>query len=88
MWLESNLQNVEALRTESPTEDNIAFYDSVFENELKKISLESIEYYEALVMRKVIENVFFGLQKLREDYCLNIGVHGMRKDLLLKYTEL
>lgn len=88
MWLEGNLKQAETLRTESTDEDNVAFYDSVFENELKKIALESIDFYESLVMRKVIENVFFGLQKLREDYCLNVGVHGMRRDLLVQYVHL
>lgn len=87
MWLKENLEKCQTLRENSPHEDNIEFYDSVFENELKRIIFDSVESYDSLVMRKVVEHVFFGLQKLREDYCLSCGVHGMRKDLFLKYVE-
>ena len=88
MWLKDNLCKLDSLRTDSPTEDNITFYDSVFENQLKKIVFDANASYDALVMRKVVADVFFGMQKLREDYCLNCGTHGMKRDLVVRYVEL
>lgn len=87
MWLKDNLPKIDSFRTETTTEDNIEFYDTVFDNQLKKLVYESTECYDHLVMRKVVEHVFFGLQKLREDYHINCGTHGMRKDLVVKYCE-
>ena len=88
MWMKENLANVANLRTESIPDDNIEFYDRVFENSLNKYVVDSNKHFDKLVLREVIKIVFFGLQSLREDYSLNCGPHGMRQDLVKKYCEI
>ena len=54
------------MREKSNSETEL--FDQVFENQLKEIILKSDHYYEGLVLREVIKEVFFNMLSIRESY--------------------
>jgi leucyl-tRNA synthetase len=87
MWIKDKLSVIDTLRTESDSEVS-KYHDSIFDNELNKIISESNKFYEAMVLREVVKRVFFSLHDLREEYFLNCGASGMKRDLVIKYLHV
>ena len=79
---------IDSMRTDVPESDNIAFYDTVFENEINRALIRYIENFEKLILREVIIDALYNFQHKREDYRLNVGNHGFRRDLVIKYVKL
>lgn len=84
-WLKETSKVLPTFRTETPEE--VAFYDKVFENEVKEVLLQADKAYEKMVLRDVIKLIFFSLNHIREDYKLNCGVHGPHRRLLTQFIE-
>lgn len=87
-WLWENTKLFKNYRTESPETDNMKFYDDVFEAELKNTVYEYCQNFDKLLLREVLKTSFFNLNHMREDYRLNCGNHGPRRDLIIKYVEI
>lgn len=50
--------------------------------------MKSDHYYDGLVLREVIKEVFFNMLSIRESYQWRCGNFGMRRDLALKWVEI
>lgn len=88
MWIKDKLATIDTLRTDANGSETAAYTDQIFENELNKVIVDSCRQYESLVLREVVKLVFFTLHDLREEYFLNCGSAGMRRDLLIKYLHV
>jgi leucyl-tRNA synthetase len=78
--------NIDTLRT-SETNAHLEFYDKVFENKIKEITYLADQFYDGMVMRDVLKEVFYNMSSIREDYKSYCGNLGMRRDLVLKWIE-
>ncbi len=85
-FIRETTKNMNNYRKDSPNE-NINFYDRVFEAELDEIYLKSLEAYESMRFRDVLKICFFELVGIKDDYKLNYGSQGPRKDLITKYIH-
>jgi len=85
MWIRDKLAIVDTFRADAGDSVSSAYHDSIFENELNKVIYESCKLYESLVLREVVKQVFFTLHDLREEYSLNCGPAGMKRDLVVRY---
>lgn len=83
--IEEICQNVSGLRTEE--NKDLAFADEVFENEIKNIVVKADAFYDGLVIREVLKEVFYNMNSVREDYRVKCGNLGMKKDLILRWIE-
>lgn len=68
--LEQNIkelcQGLESFRTESTEETK--FFDDVFQSQLNLIIQKADEYYNNLVLREVIKEIFYNMNSIREEY--------------------
>ena len=88
MWLQENTKCFKNFREGTPDVDNLKFYDDVFENQLKNTVHEYCNHFDKLVLREVLITSFFMLNHMREEYRMNCGNHGFRRDLIIKYVEI
>jgi leucyl-tRNA synthetase len=88
MWLQENTKCFKNFREGTPDADNLKFFDDVFENQLKNTVHEYCNHFDKLVLREVLITSFFQLNHFREEYRLNCGNHGFRRDLIIKYVEI
>jgi leucyl-tRNA synthetase len=88
MWIKDKLAAIDTYRVDDKGNEAAAYHDKIFENELNKIVVESCKFYESLVLREVVKRVFFTLHDLREEYFINVGAAGMRRDLVIRYLHI
>jgi leucyl-tRNA synthetase len=86
MWIRETVKNFQNYR-EKPTDEKIEFFDLTFQNEMNQLLIDAIEAYETMRFRDALKNGFFELQTIKDDYKLNVGTSGVRKDLILQYLE-
>ena len=84
-WLKELTKSFESLREDS-TGDS-AFFDSVFESEIKRVTIATEKAFESMVFRDVIKEAFFNMQHIREEYKFNCGNAGFNKKLVKFYVE-
>ena len=82
-WIEEHFGLMDQMREESNSETE--FFDKVFENQMNELVIESFEAYEKMLFRDVLKNVFFNFLSIKEEYLINCGNHGMRKNLFQRY---
>ncbi|EAS06110.2 cytoplasmic leucyl-tRNA synthetase (macronuclear) [Tetrahymena thermophila SB210] len=86
MWLKEYIANHQNSRTESPNE-NITFFDKVFENQIKNLYVNCIKSYEDMRFRDVAKFGFHEFGTIKEEYLINCGTFGPRKDLILTWIQ-
>lgn len=82
-WMEEHFKLMEHMREDS-TEDT-EFFDKVFENQMNELIIESYNAYDRILFRDVLKNAFFNFISIKEEYLINCGTRGMRRDLFQKY---
>jgi leucyl-tRNA synthetase len=88
MWIKDKLSALDTYRTTSEPGTPAEYNDKIFENQLNKVIVDSCKQYESLVLREVVKQVFFTLHDLREEYFLNCGALGMRRELVIRYISV
>lgn len=86
MWIRESVKNFQNYR-EKATDEKIEFFDLTFQNEMNQLVKDTIEAYETMRFRDALKNGFFEFQAIKDDYKLNVGANGVRKDLILQYIE-
>ena len=87
MWAKDALKNFASFR-EKPLDDKIEFFDNTFQNEIIYLTIQTVEAYDAMRYRDVLKWGFFEFQAIKDDYKVQCGAAGLRKDLVAKYLEL
>lgn len=87
MWLKEYLKNAASSRTTAPSE-NIAFFDKVFENQMKNLHVACVKSYEEMRYRDVAKYGFHELGAIKEEYLINCDSHGPRSDLIVQWIQL
>ena len=88
MWIKDKLAILETFRLDDAGNQASAYHDRIFENEINKVVVESCKFYESLVLREVVKQVFFTLHDLREEYFLNCGPAGMKREMVIRYIHV
>lgn len=84
-WLKDLCEQISTYREDTP--QDMAFYDAVFENEVKNIIIQADTAYNSLVMKDVIKEIFFNMNHVKENYKANCGDTGMNKGLVKFFIE-
>ena len=87
IWIKETLKNIKDNRNDFKNSNKLEFFDNAFENEMKDLMQESIDAYEFMRFRDCLKSGLFEFQRIKEDYRINVGKDGFRKDLILKYIE-
>lgn len=88
MWIKDKLGALDTYRLNADQGTPAEYHDRIFENELNKVIVDSCKHYESMVLREVVKQVFFTLHDLREEYFLNCGALGMRRELVIRYISV
>ena len=83
--IKTTCKNLPVLRTESP--DEVEFFDQVFTNEIKRTVNDYCKDFDRLVLRDVLKHCFFVFINNREQYTINCGSHGMKRDIAIEYIK-
>lgn len=86
MWAKEAVKNFPNYREKS-IDENSDFFDNTFLNEILNLTIQTIESYETMRYRDVLKWGFFEFQAIKDDYKIQVGCAGMRKDLVAKYLE-
>lgn len=86
MWIKESIKNFNNYREKS-TDEKLEFFDLTFQNEMNQLVKDTIEAYETMRFRDALKNGFFEFQAIKDDYKINVGSNGVRKDLILQYIE-
>lgn len=86
MWAKDAIKNISSYREKSVSEQT-EFFDNTFYNEILHLTMLTIDSYEAMRYRDVLKWGFFELQACKDDYKIQVGAAGLRKDLVIKYLE-
>ena len=84
-WMKDTYPLQDTMRTESCEETQ--FYDDVFRSEINELALNTRQAYESMQYRQVMVHGFFNFISAKEDYLINVGHKGMRRDLFLDYLK-
>ena len=82
-WMEDHFKVMHLMREES--DEHTQFFDEVFKNEMNELVMESFQAYEKMLYRDVLKNVFYNFLSMKEEYLINCGNQGMRRDLFQQY---
>ncbi len=85
-WMKDLKKSYDTFR--ETAEADLAFFDSVFESEIKQIAINAEENFEKMVYREIVKDVFFNLQHVREEYKFHCGNAGYSKKLIKFYLEI
>ena len=86
MWAKEAVKSFSSYREKS-LDETIEFFDNTFLNEIKNLTLQTIESFESMRYRDVLKWGFFEFQAIKDDYKVQVGNAGLRKDLVAKYLE-
>jgi len=86
MWLKEYTKTAGSSRTTAPNE-NIAFFDKVFENQIQNLFSQCLKSFEEMRFRDVAKYGFHEFGTIKEEYLINCDAAGPRKDLILKWIE-
>ena len=85
-WLQEVKKNFDLFREES--DNDLQFYDTLFESKLLKIVLAVESGYENMAFREIMKEAFFGMIHIKDEYRLNCGNKGFRQDLIKLFVEI
>lgn len=86
MWMRETAKHISTYRIESQNE-KLEFFDKTFMNEMQLTLLEGLEAYESMRHRDALKKGFFEFQAIKDDYKINVGHNGPRKDLIIQYIN-
>lgn len=86
MWAKDAIKNFSSYREKS-IDEKTDFFDNTFMNEILYLTLQTLESYETMRYRDVLKWGFFEFQAIKDDYKIQVGAAGLRKDLVAKYLE-
>lgn len=87
MWLKEYTKTAASSRVDIPNE-NIAFFDKVFDNQIKSLYTSSIRSYDEMRFRDVAKYGFHEFGTIKEEYLINCDTFGPRQDLMLSWIHL
>jgi leucyl-tRNA synthetase len=82
MYIEKATQALNTYRT-TAKDALVGYFDEIFANQIKEITLETIRSYNEMKFRDVVKNGFFNLQSAKDEYLLLVAAEGPRRDLVL-----
>ncbi|EGR26946.1 leucyl-tRNA synthetase, putative [Ichthyophthirius multifiliis] len=90
MWIKEYVKNVSDARdyNDQVCNEKVVFFDKVFTNQIKQLTIQCIKSYEELKFRDVTKYGFHEFGSIKDEYLINCEkLGGPRKDILLEWIK-